>query len=213
MSNRIALIGALLAFAWSGPAIAGDAPSPGVDFTGVGQSRPTNDTWTLGYEFVANADATVVGLATWDSWFTDPASVRVGLWDASGHLLAATTVTNASPTIGSADWSWSALLRPVTLTAGDTYYVGSFGPDAGYSFSNAGFTVDPLITFIQDAYVVDSSGLAFPNATYGSQGTFGGNVILAAAAPEASTWAMMILGFAGLGLAGHRVRRAASAAA
>jgi hypothetical protein len=45
------------------------------------------------------------------------------------------------------------------------------------------------------------------------QGDLIGNVIVSSGVPEASTWAMMLLGFAGLGYTGYRARRPAIAAA
>jgi hypothetical protein len=38
------------------------------------------------------------------------------------------------------------------------------------------------------------------------------DVVVTASVPEASTWAMMLVGFAGLGFAGFRARRTAIAA-
>jgi hypothetical protein len=35
--------------------------------------------------------------------------------------------------------------------------------------------------------------------------------LVSASAPEPSTWAMMLIGFAGLGFAGYRARRTATA--
>jgi hypothetical protein len=206
-----------LAFTAAVPAVAQTAP--GVDFTTPGLVTDSTG-YTLGYQFTANTSAAVVGLATWDDWAVTPGSVDVGLWDAAGNLLASATVTSSSPTIGSADWSYASIVPvapvpPVTLTAGDTYYVASFGSDANFTWATGGLTVDPRINFVLDAYV-SSTSLQFPtntsliNADLGG-GYFGGNVILGSV-PEPSTWAMMLAGLAGLGLAGWRRARKAGAA-
>ena len=173
--------------------------APGVDFTSPGYSTSSNYNWTLGYQFTANAGATVTGLATWDSWNT-AGSVEVGLWDAGGNLITQASVSNTSPTIGSADWSYTAI-SPVALTAGDTYYVGSYGTAAGYTWDTGGFTVDSRINFVKDLWNYGAYGL--PSQTDNLQGFFGGNVVLGGV-PEASTWAMMLLGFAGLGFIAFR---------
>jgi hypothetical protein len=164
---------------------------------------------------VANSSVSVRGLATWDSWGA-AGSVEVGLWDSSQNLLASASVSNSSPTIGSANWSYTNI-APVALTAGDTYYVGSYGSDANFAGYTDDFTVDSRITYVQDVYTYGA--FAFPCASSGISaalggGDFGGNVILGTpassilGAPEPSTWAMFLLGFAGLGATGYRRARA-----
>jgi hypothetical protein len=186
------------------PAKAGLAP--GVDFTsrGLGQD---NYIWSLGYQFTANPGATVVGLATWNSW-DYAGSVEVGLWNSSQTLLVSTFVSTASPTIGSADWSYS-LITPVALTAGDTYFVASFGTAADYTYETGGFSVDPRINFVQDAWIYNTIGLSFPDQTDGftasnGGGFFGGNVILGSSIPEPVSMALFGVGLAGLALIRRR---------
>jgi hypothetical protein len=215
MLIRSLLLGgaAMLALSAAAPASA-TVTAPGVDFTSPGVSVPSNSIWTLGYQFTANSGAVVTGLATWNSW-NSAGSVEVGLWDASGTLITEASVSNTSPTIGSADWSYTSL-SPVALTAGDTYYVGSYGTAAGYAFDTGGFTVDSRINFVEDSWSVGLFGL--PQNTDGltaadGGGFFGGNVILGSAVPEPSTWVMMGLGFAGLAFAGFRASRRVAVAA
>jgi hypothetical protein len=202
----VAALGATLALSSASAQAA--VTVPGVDFTSPGSVVSSNSVWTLGYQFTANAGATVTGLATWDSWNT-AGSVEVGLWNASGNLITQASVSNTSATIGSADWSYTAI-SPVALTAGDTYYVGSYGTAAGYTWGTSGFTVDSRINFVQDSWNYGAYGL--PNQTDNLQGFFGGNVVLGGV-PEASTWAMMLLGFASLGFAGYRASRKSAALA
>ena len=128
---------------------------------------------------MANSNVSVIGLATWNSWAASPGSVEVGLWNSSAQLLASAFVTTGGPTIGSADWSYTGI-APVALTAGDTYYVGSYGTDANYTFYTSGFSVNSRLTFVQDAYIYNA-GFAFPSVTdtigEGAGGAFfGGNV-------------------------------------
>ena len=207
MNMKVFVIGAaaVASLLSAAPVRAADI-APGVDFTSAGETNG-NCCWTLGYEFTANRDAIVLGLATWDSW-NSTGSVDVGLWDGSGNLIAQAAVSDKSPAIGSAHWSFN-FIAPVALTPGDTYYVGSYGRAANYAWYTGGFTVNPRINFVEDSWQYGAFGL--PAASDHLNGFFGGNVILAV--PEASTWAMMGLGFAGLALAGHRSRRSAAAIA
>jgi hypothetical protein len=198
------LVGAALTAAMVPAAALAD---PGVDFTGAGSVGFTSQTWTLGYEFSANVDTAVTALGTWNSGISG--TFAVGLWDSSGNLLAQTNVDTGGTQDGSAPWVFSAI-GPVSLTAGNIYYVGSYG-DSYYTYNVSGFTVDPRITFISDAWT--GGGLAFPTNHSGTVGFFGGNVELGSAVPEPATWATMVAGIGVVGGAMRRRRKMASLAA
>jgi Domain of unknown function (DUF4082)/PEP-CTERM motif len=179
-----------------------DVLAPGVDFTSQGNVDP-NTSFTSGYKFSANSNATVVGLSTWDSWANASSTAAVGLWDANGNLLASASVSATGPSVG--QWSYT-LITPIALTAGDDYYVGSFGEQANFTENVGGLLADPRINYLAIA-TVDSTSLTFPSGTVDifENGFFGGNVILGVSAvPEPSTWAMMILGFCGIGFMAYR---------
>jgi hypothetical protein len=122
----------------------------------------------------------------------------------------------------------------VQLTAGDSYIVASQG-GADFTGFVGQATFDPSISYVADAFAFDLFSNANDPLTYpdlhvgllpGVSGWYGGNIILASqapsgdgpgfspstAVPEASTWAMMLLGFAGLGFAGFRNRAKAALA-
>jgi hypothetical protein len=126
-SSRIGLCASLVLLTSAGRS----AGSLGVDFSSPGsQSNPS--IWTLGYQFVANDAVSVTGLGVFD-YLQDGLSggQQVGLWDASQHLVASTTVTNADALQGF--WRFGAI-DPLALTPGDRYFVGSRGRE-GYTFS------------------------------------------------------------------------------
>jgi hypothetical protein len=217
MSTRTIVLGGALAFALSGLASQSTAAVyPAVDFTFPGQYTLSNCCWTLGYAFTAKANTWALGLATWNMW--EPgveAQADVGLWDANGNLLDSVSVTDASPTTGIANWSYTQFASPIALAAGETYYVGSYGAAADYTFEPAGFSVDFRIAYVRNAYIYNPGALAFPSNWEGLNrpidiGFLGGNVVFA---PEISTWAMMIVGFAGLAVFSYRASRRSAPAA
>lgn len=86
---------------------------------------------------------------------------------------------------GVLQWSYSGL----AFTAGSSNYVYNLFTDSFYGLNNAMLTTDP---------------------TAGPFGAFQeslGTGTITAAVPEASTWAMMILGFLGLGFVSYRQTR------
>jgi hypothetical protein len=167
-----------------------------------------NGPFTLGWDFTVNSTITVNGLGVFDSGQDGLAeSHAVGLWDSSGDLLASTTVgSGLSGTL--VDQFRYNSIAPVTLSADQTYYVGAVWLDGAdpMVFNATGLFTNPSITYNASAYVGGSSSLAFPSNLYSdTTGYFGPNI---SAVPEPSTWAMMLLGFAGLGFAGyHRIRK------
>jgi hypothetical protein len=101
------------------------------------------------------------------------------------------------------------------------FTVSSFTPTSvvfAFTLSSNG-TLGPFTSSTTlGTLVVDSSVLTTGAVDYSmetSSGTFSGTVDgpVATAVPEASTWAMMLVGFAGLGLAGCRAARRRLAAA
>ena len=190
-------------------AVPAGAATLGVDFSSPGL-QAGQSSWSLGYQFIANNAISVVALGTFDYGQDGLAGPQqVGLWDASHNLLASTFVDNSDPLQGF--WRFNAI-SPISLVAGATYYVASQGGE-GYTFEPSGFTVDPNITFVQDAFHYNgdtsNSPLAFPDRTDNLAGFFGGNIELSSSAttPEPSSFALFGLGMAVVGLVRRRLSR------
>ena len=62
------------------------------------------------------------------------------------------------------------------------------------------------MTFIYGAYDEDGD-FQIPGTVEGGVATLGPNFLFTSTVPQPSTWAMMLLGFAGFGLAGYRTSR------
>jgi hypothetical protein len=197
---------ALLAVALAGAATAAHATD--AITLGTGYTNFTNGPWTLGFEFspVSNISVTSLG-----DYFPAGAAATgsVGLWTASGTLLASASVSTPGAV---ADGYVFTAITPVALTAGQDYIVGGTTNGADYAvYYSKGFGVAAGINYIVH---IESSGnsLTFPQDKYTSFDDFGGNFQFGGV-PETSTWVMMLAGFAGLGFLGYRRNKAATLAA
>ena len=183
------------------------AQSPAVtSFTGASTFGSINGTdQTLGFSFVPTAAIQVSALGVWNE--TAPAALaqshQVGLWTASGTLLASATVLTTSPLTGSFRY---VSISPVTLFAGQTYVVGS-AITSPYSdeysrvpVSGGTVTTSSLITIGVSAVNGSAGGFSFPGTSEPVYlGRFGPNLLVAAAPTvPISSWTA---GAAGLGLA------------
>jgi hypothetical protein len=209
-----------------------DFPTPGIII-----NQPISVSFfTLGWEFVANANATVNGLGAFLGPNGFNQTQQVGLWDVStGNLLAHAFVTGDETPVGAAPWVFESI-PGVQLTAGDAYIVASQG-GADFTGFVGPATFNPAISYVADAFAFDlftneNDPLTYPDLHVGLlpgvSGWYGGNIMLAGpqtggypgfsdfsstAVPEASTWAMLLTGFAGVAFAAHRARKSAAVAA
>jgi Domain of unknown function (DUF4082)/PEP-CTERM motif len=207
-SSLLSLVaGALLCTTALCAPCAAQAGTVGVDFTGANNILDFGIDFTLGYSFRANNAVSVVGLGTYNNGVSG--NMTVGLWDSAQNLLASTIVTTGSPILGTANWLFESI-GPVALTAGNVYYVASHG-DARYAFDVTGFTVDPNITFLNNAW--QHGGLNFPGLVdldpRAITGFYGGNVELAATAtatpvPEPATLTLLSVGLLAVGASRRR---------
>ena len=128
-----------------------------------------------------------------------------------------------NPWGANADEPWINIINVGSATFAAPSGVFSFvwgSPNPGnYVTTSDGstFSTSDLPNWVANAplgYLVEIQG-AFTSVTLGMSGGDGGNfeVGIPSGVPEASTWAMMGLGFAGLAFAGYRSRRSPVAAA
>jgi len=175
-----------------------------------GTGGPALNSWTLGYQFTVGGQrlkATQLGL--WDYLgngfdVPDPYRHQVGLWDASGLLLASVTMPfgTAAPLLD--EFRYQPLITSVFLEPGVTYVLG-----ATYKSSAAPAINDdryrnhsgtPLTTDLVHSFRTRQSGsttnLVYPaTSNYANELIIGPNLVFFVV-PEPS--AMLLLGLAGL---------------
>ena len=183
-------------------------PITAVQFTTGGSEATSNE--TRGFDFSLSGPITITALGWYDS-IQDGlnASHEIGVWDSTGALLLRGTVDSGTtdPLSGLFRYT-SSLSGSLTLAAG-SYVIGGLTdlsdrnlreiPMADVTFASGltfggSVTNDVIGTFSEPTTQT-------PNLDVGY---FGPNFQFTAAVAEPSTWAMMLLGFAGLWFAARR---------
>ncbi len=203
MNLKIALSAAAIALG----AFSAHAGTAALGFDQTTGSTLNNPPFTLGWDFRTTGSLQVDALGFFDDSLNGLAdSHEVGLWNSSGTLLASATVAAGTVDPLTAQFRY-VNIAPVTLAAGQTYYIGALFLDGNDNvvFPGTGGTVttNPLIVYGQSTYADSSSTLTDPTIEFGQNGFFGPNFLLSAV-PEPASWALMILGF---GMIGAAVRR------
>ncbi len=147
----------------------------------------------------------------------------VDLWTDSTSTPGLPVFSSETQIASVSDSSLRSSLMLYTFTPGSTIHLAA---DTFYDIGIDTHTVvgDAQVTDVAFGNTVDPTVLARPSVALGAFyfHTVGGvdpnsdgpyDVIVSVAAPEPSTWAMMLLGFASLGLAGHRASRRTAAPA
>jgi hypothetical protein len=162
---------------------------------GPGFTTPTftniNDLLVAEFGPNFNSQATGVNDSGWVVGFYQPTSTTfTGFLDESG-VVSSITVPGSVSTQALGVNDLGAIVGDYTLPNGDMF--GFL--DQGGVFT----TIDPF-----GSTVVTANGINDKGVIVGFYGDANGNTIGFATVPEPSTWAMMALGFAGLGFAGYR---------
>jgi hypothetical protein len=176
---------------------------------------------TAGWTFTVNQTLTVSALGFWEFNTSLPltATHPVGLWNSTGTLLASATVQTNSPVTGS--WRYASI-TPVTLTAGQSYVVGSdittpfSDPYERVPVGTGSVSTAGLITINSSILSTSASGFTFPTVPEpGFIGRFGPNLLVTAVPPVTAVpitpWALAAIGITLLasGLLGLRRSRRA----
>jgi len=166
---------------------------------------------TLGFAFTAKAPIFIDQLGIFDDAQDGLAdSHLLGLWDASGNLLASTTIAagTGAPLI---DLHRYAAITPVALTVGAQYYFGAFHVDfadlpAALSYApKTDSRIDLGFAGISNNGMFSAPNFIIPNIDYA-------NFTIRNTVPEPASWAMMLFGLVGTGMT-MRLRRPAPMAA
>jgi hypothetical protein len=204
-----AAIAVLTSIGGAGPAWAVVA----LEFSKLDTGTPGFDA-SAGWSFTTTEKITVTALDAFDPTGNGAAGT-VRLYNASGTVLASAKVTTSDPKEGSPITFFSAeLSKPLVLAANTTFFIAEdLGTATTANGNVSGLTTSSAIKFDGEVAAMGQGKDPTTDATGGmfSPGIFGPDFNLtlgATAVPEASTWAMMLIGFAGLGYAGYRRRRA-----
>ncbi|OUL27494.1 hypothetical protein BV378_09980 [Nostoc sp. RF31YmG] len=166
----------------------------------------TNGEWSLGFKFSTNQKVTVNQLGFYDDQKNDLTQTHdVGIFNDAGQLLVSGTVKPGDTLDG---WFRYTSIAQTILDAGKTFFIAAATRSENYTWNPNGFTVDPAINFINDAYQ-SSATLVFPAQGSSSvTGWFGPNFKTAESVPEPLTLGSTVLA-GGIGLL-MKKRKAAS---
>ena len=207
--RKIGLIFAVAAALAGGQAVADTTAL--TSFSGGLQARSGGDQ-LYGWYFDLSASVDVTALGVGDSGGS-PLTVShdVGIFAVSDQaLLLSATVPAAGGTY--LDGFRYVGVNSTVLSAGDYVIVMTMPNENAdeQSIENTSETTSAPVTYVNSAFDGGST-LAYPNPSNAGDyaiGMFGPNfTYVSGAISEPSTWAMMLLGFAGLGFAGYRNAR------
>ena len=202
----LAIAAAISTFAASS-AISG----PAWEFT-TASNTFTNGSWDFGTWFKANSDLSVTGLG----YYADPVTTQannnqVGLFNSTGTLLASATVDNTYALFGHFRY---VTIAPLALTAGESYLLVGVSQSNNYTWDNAGFATDPLISYLGNTWDLDTDNTptfvsSYQNDT--TDGYWGPNLFInsrefTGQVPEPATLLLLGVAIAALGVS-RRMKR------
>jgi hypothetical protein len=155
------------------------------------------------------------------------AAIAIAATLATGAAQASTLHFNYSEN-GGIDFSFKQSSNPTPISYGPGFateapvsdWTGNIGPYSSIAWFNS--KANGMFDTIDGSYIVfgpqvysgpESAPVFAPGVFAGADQTNGlSGTLTVTSVPEASTWAMMLLGFAGLGFAGYRTSRKAASA-
>lgn len=170
-------------------------------------SGPSDQTY--GWRFTLESPVSVTDLGYFDSALNGEGFLyqnRVGIWDSGGSLLVDAILPAGTGATPLSSYRFVSV-DPITLNAGETYFIGGHSPAANELILNPGSqTYGNEINYMSATYGT-GSGFQYPNNSYnpGGDGIFGANFIYTPV-PEPAEYAMLTgLGLAALCLARKRM--------
>jgi len=181
----------------------------------------------VGWQFTTNTALNVTSLGVYDpASYSSP--ITVGLFTTAGSLLVSAVVPANSNATG--QFQYVSLASPFALASGQAYIINAFiGSEHWLAPERASVSVNPAITIasVSSSWFTccENVGFQFPGGS-NTGATYHGNSVgdtrlflgpnfeftISGAVPEPSTWALLTLGFVGMGIMLHRRRRATCAA-
>jgi MYXO-CTERM domain-containing protein len=194
-----------------GLTLVGDSCGGAVGYCGYATLSNVN----LGWSFTLSQSVTVSELGGWDLAYGD-FDVEIGIWNASGALVASHAVTYTDPTADG--FNFEALSSAVVLPAG-SYVIGEYFPTnpngAVFAAFATGYTTDAAVTWTGELWDgrVDGSFEEPAGDTFhgGDDAAYFGPDFMVEGSQSASTPEPATLSLVGLGLAELLRRRRAVA--
>jgi hypothetical protein len=177
------------------------ASTPALSVTGP-TVYPNNDNqdWSLGWEFDVSSPITVTALGYNNYGFSS--NHDVALYTSGGSELGSVVVTGTSMLVDGYRYT------PISLSLGVGDYVitgTTLGLNDGWTYQATSWTTIPEVSYTGSWFTSGNGGNPnFPTTFASGRQYFEVNFLVPGGIPEPSTWAMMALGFAGLGIAGGR---------
>jgi len=157
---------------------------------------------TLGFSFTLSRASTISALGFWIP--ANLTSNRVAIWDLSGNVLTSATVNATDPAQG--DYRYSPI-APLSLGAGEYVIGGELQSGGMFPFDLTGVTTAGGYTWTGHRENVNP-GFNFPSPEVGLGNQSAALVNFSVSAvPEPATWAMMLIGFGGVGMVIRRRRK------
>lgn len=183
-------------------------------------TTPGNQIWTgtLGLDFTVNAPVKVTSLGAFDSGKNGiTTNISVAIFNAAGTIVSPVVNFNGTANPGGTAYLLKSI-TPVILSTG-SYQLGAWGFNGTDKIYNAAFAVLPgSINFNSFGGKLTATGSRYSgvngqlaNLVDVAIAQYGAGTMTVTSVPEPASWAMLLSGFALVGMAARRRQRAVAA--